>query len=168
MKKVIYLCLMMLAAVSFSSCDKEEIGNTSTVALAGEWMVTVDAINADGSILYEDPYELGSFLLLTYNTNADDGKEIWVNDLKTLWNFAVKVPCNIEGLSFGSQTPVENFKYDCGVTLWDGKVTINGTLSPSQMPVDAIEFKVTFDDDDYELTYWVHGYRRTGLNFGEE
>lgn len=160
---------MMLAAVSFSSCDKDEIGNTNAVDLAGEWMVNVDIIDEDGSILYEDPYGLGSVMILTYNTNVDDGTEIWVNDLRTFWDYAVKVPCNIQALTFGSLTPTENYKYeDCDVTLWDGKITPNGTVTPSDMPADAIEYKVTFSDDDNGFIHWVHGYRRTGLNFGEE
>ena len=48
MKKTLYSILMlMVVLVAFTSCEKEEIENTATVEMAGDWYVTVDAVDAD-------------------------------------------------------------------------------------------------------------------------
>lgn len=139
---------------------------TSTVELAGEWMVTVDVI--DGDDVYEDGYGLGPMLWITYNTNADNGKEIWLDALqsywaKYLWATKVKVPCDLNSLSFGSSTPVANQAEDCEVTVTGGKVTLGGAVTPSGMPADKFECYLTFSDDEDGYVYYVHGYRRTGF-----
>ena len=64
MKKVIYL-LMMCAGVLLSSCEKDEIGGTATEALAGEWTVTVDAVDGSGNVVEEDFFGLGRVMLNT-------------------------------------------------------------------------------------------------------
>ena len=67
MKKVVYL-LIMAAGLALASCEKDEVGNTATKALAGEWYVTVDGVDASGAVLYEDVFGLGHTMLYTYNT----------------------------------------------------------------------------------------------------
>lgn len=162
MKKIINLTLLLIGAVLFSSCEKEDIPMTSTVNLAGEWMVTVDVIVGDQ--IYEDAYGLGQLLWITYNTNADDGKEIWLDDLQSFWDTKVKIPCDVNALTFGSATPVPNEYYeDCDITVTDGKVTFGAAVTPSGMPADKFECYITYSDDDYGYTYYVHGYRRTGF-----
>lgn len=159
---------MSLLVLVLASCDKDPIGETNGVALAGEWKVMIDALDASGNVVYED-YMGGYCDVITYNTNKDDNQEIWVNDLRSFWDYAVKVPCNIDNLTFGSTTPTENYKYECNVTIWDGKITPNGTVTPyGDVVTDAIEFKLSFDDDSDGFIYFVHGYRRTGLSGGEE
>ena len=49
MKKVIYLATLLFCAV-FTSCEKEEVGNTAGVATAGQWYVTVDAVDESGNV----------------------------------------------------------------------------------------------------------------------
>lgn len=165
MKKYIKLTLMLLGLVIFSSCSKEEIPMTSTVNVAGEWMVTIDVI--DGEDVYEDWF--GPMLWITYNTNADNGKEIWINSLNpklnAFWfNAIAKIPCDTEALTFGSDSPVVNTFYeDATVTVSGGKITLNEDLSPSGMPVDKFECTLTFSNDQYGYTYYVHGHRRTGF-----
>lgn len=162
MKKILNIAFLLTLFLSFGSCSKEDIPMTSTVELAGEWMVTVDVI--DGDDVYEDGYGMGQMLWLTYNTNADNGKELWLDDLGNFWETKVKLPCDVQTLTFGSSTPVENQAYeDCEVTVTDGKIVKNGTLTPSGMPADSIEFYITYSDDDYGYVYYVHGYRRTGF-----
>ncbi len=176
-KNLRYL-LMALVVFAFSSCEKEEIGSTNTVAVAGEWMVQVDVVDASGDVAYEDPYGLGYVPMLTYNTNADNGKEMYVSDIGNFWLFTVKVPCDVNARTFGSSTPAPNEAYDERGNLYDidvtvdkGKIIEKGTMSPSGRPVDSIEFHVSFSDDENfpsGYRYYVHGYRRTGLNGGAE
>lgn len=135
---------------------------TSTVDLAGEWMVTIDGILGDEK--YEDVYGMGQMLWITYNTNADNGKEIWLDDLQSFWETKVKIPCDVNALTFGSSTPVPNQYYDdCDITVTGGKVTFGGALTPSGMTADKIEFYITYSDDENGFTYYAHGYRRTGF-----
>lgn len=158
MKRYFKYAFMMLAMVlSLASCSKDEIPMTSTVDLAGEWMVTVEGME-----------DYGTFMFITYNTNANDGKEMWLDDLGNFWGTKVKVPCDVNSLTFGSSTPADNQDYDpITVTVTDGKVTFGGTKTPSGMPADAIDFKVEYSDDPGTV-YVCHGYRRTGLQGGAE
>lgn len=174
MNKIFRYILTAVVAVVMCACEKDDIGDTSTVNLAGEWMVTVDAVDASGNVVIEDPFGLGTVMMITYNTAADNGKELFVNDLESFWDFTVTVPCDVNALTFGSTTPTPNYAYDdCDVTLSNGKVVFGGTTSPSGSTVDSIEFTVSFSDDDYPAAYGytayhVHGYRRTGLAGGTE
>lgn len=150
-----------MGIVIFGSCSKEEIPMTSTVDVAGEWMVIADII--DGDQVYEDGYGIGQMLWITYNTSSDNGKEIWLDDLGSFWETKVKVPCDIASRTFGSSTPAQNEYYDCQITVTDGKITPGGALTPSGMPADKFECYITYSDDPYGYKYYVHGYRRTGF-----
>lgn len=162
MKRIINITLLLIGIVLFSSCEKEEVPMTSTVDLAGEWMVIVDVI--DGDDVYEDGFGLGQMLWITYNTNADNGKELWLDDLGSFWETKVKLPCDVNSLTFGSSTPVPNQYYeDCDITVTGGKVTFGGAVTPSGMPADKFECYITYSDDPDGYTYYVHGYRRTGF-----
>ena len=56
MKKTLYSILMLVGVlVAFTSCEKEEIGNTATVETAGQWYVDIDAVDENG-----DPIDGGS------------------------------------------------------------------------------------------------------------
>ena len=169
MTKFLKYILVSIFAIAFSSCDKEEIGGTATEDLAGEWMVTVNLAVANGNIIAEDPYGLGYFQIITYNTASNVSSEMWINDLKGFWDFIVKIPCDANSQTFGSSTPVQNTAYDCQVTITNGKVVYGGTVSPvGGRPADSIEFLISFSDDDPGTTYLIKGYRRTGLSGGAE
>ena len=162
MKRILNITLLLIGILFFNSCSKEEVPMTSTVNLAGEWMVIVDVI--DGGEVYEDAFGLGQMLWITYNTNADNGKELWLDDLGSFWDTKVKIPCDVNALTFGSSTPVPNQYYDdCNVTVTGGKVTFGGTVTPSGVPADKFECYITYSDDEDGYTYYVHGYRRSGF-----
>ena len=93
---------------------------------------------------------------------------MWISDLGNFWDFTAKVPCDASAQTFGSSSPLTNEAYECDLTITDGKVTFGGTLSPSGAKADAIEFYITFSDDDPGMRYLMKGYRRTGLNGGAE
>lgn len=166
MKKILYLAVVAFC-VMFTSCEKDEIGGTATEALAGQWYVTFDGVDANGEVTFADPFEVGRKLLLTYNTSSNDGKEIFVDDLKKFWDFKVKVPCNVSALTFGSTTATVDLNNGIDVELTDGKILKGAAVTPSGAAADSICFYVVFSDDKYVGKYWdkirVSGYRYTGL-----
>ena len=72
MKKVLYFAALLLTMTLTTSCEKEEVGNTAAVATAGQWYVTVDAVDENGELVYadEDLFGMGQQLLVTANTAA--------------------------------------------------------------------------------------------------
>lgn len=58
MKKYINYAILLIGMIFFNACSKEDIPMTSTVDVAGEWMVTVDVV--DGDKVYEDPLDMDS------------------------------------------------------------------------------------------------------------
>lgn len=172
MKKIYYILTLMVAALTLSGCEKEEVGNTAMVEMAGEWYVAVDAVDADGNIVMEDPFGLGEFLMLTYNNNANDPTKIVVNDLETFWGFAPTVNADLGSMTFSGSDVIyqDEDGADVTATITNGVITLNGAQSPVyNQPIDAISFNVTFSDDPYPeaygyVAYWVHGWRRTGFD----
>lgn len=161
MKKIIYL--MLASMVLFASCAKDPIGSTATVSMAGEWYVTVDVVDENGEVLYEDPYGMGQVLFSTFNTAANKADEMFVFDNYNFWEFQVQVKADPATMTFATDGMGANLVYESGVQISSGKVTLGGATTPSGMPADAIEFLLSFDDDDYGFTYKVHGYRYTGF-----
>lgn len=177
MKKVKYLFLM-LACTLLASCEKDEIGGTSTEALAGEWYVTVDAVDEAGSTVLEDPFGLSHVKMLTYNTADNVANQLWVNDLSNFWGFCVKAEANVEARTFTTNGAVTNTiltepedgsdSYYCTVNIESGKVLEKAATTPSGAAADSIVFYVSFNDDAYPEAYGyakykVSGYRYTGL-----
>lgn len=177
MKKIVYL---FAAVLLFASCEKDEIGGTATEALAGQWYVHVDAVDENGDVVYSgaDIFGLGTFMLLTYNTASNTADTLFVDDLKNFWDFKVKVSCNTSDRTFGNTGFADNYKYECGVKITDGKVLPQAATTPSGMPADSIVFFVEFDDDLDEdedgnvvyvpeaygfKNYRIAGYRYTGF-----
>lgn len=167
MKKAIYL-LMMCAGVLFTSCEKDEIGGTATEALAGEWMLTVDAVDGSGNVVLADPFGIGTVLGLTYNTVDNVADKMYVSDLGNFWDYRVVVNCDCTALTFSSGGDVQNEAYDCQVNIEDGKMLPGAATTPSGMPADSLVYYVSFSDDENPAAYGyakykVSGYRRTGF-----
>lgn len=185
MKKTLYSILMLVGVlVAFTSCEKEDIGNTATVETAGEWYVVVDAADANGNLYvdsdgdsWEDPFGVGRIHMMTYNTAANDPNEMIVTDMGNFWDFTVKVNCDQNDLTFSTNTTennnmVEGYE-DINVTITGGKIIKGGAVTPSGSKADYIEFYVSFSDDSYPATYGyknykVSGYRYTGFVDDEE
>lgn len=165
MKKYITYILLLVFGMAATSCSKDEIPMTSTVTLAGEWMV--EAYSGDEQLS-------NTFMILTYNNNADDGQRLWIMDTSPANNPAwwlpitqVEVDCNVSALTFGStKTEVNLNPIDEAtplyVTVTEGKILPGGAVSPSGMSVDGIEFKIEYSDDPGNV-YTIKGYRRTGF-----
>jgi len=166
MKKIIlYAILFVTGSLLFVSCEKDSIGNTATEALAGDWYVTADAVDASGNVVYSDVFGLGNFHLDTYNLATNSSDTIWVYDNKTLWDFKVKVPCNIDNLTFGATDTLPNYKYTSGVVITDGKILKGQATTPRGMPADSIVFNVWFDDDSYPANYGYDHYKVSGYRY---
>lgn len=154
-----------------ASCEKDEIGGTATEALAGEWYVTVDAVDADGNVVYSDDewFQMGNIFLYTYNTAANVPTEMYIDDMGYFWEYKVKVKCDVKSLTFSTNGAVANESYaGCDVTIDGGKILPGAATTPHGTPADSIIFYVSFSDDTYPANYGyakyrVSGYRYTGL-----
>ncbi|MBF4465747.1 lipid-binding protein [Flavobacterium sp. LC2016-12] len=172
MKKLKQNITRILAAVfiltSVASCDEvgdTEVGGTSVKAMSGDWFVQM-SVNGVVVVDYS--------LLSTYNTAANDGKDMWIEDHGNLWDFKVKSPVTISSLSFAgndlassivhdlASTPNVIETYDVNVNITEGKVTKNGATSTGGHTVDGISFKAEFSDDPGTI-YEIKGYKRTGF-----
>lgn len=168
MKKVLYLATLLFCAV-FTSCEKEKVGNTETMAMAGQWYVTVDAADESGNVVegFEDLFGIGRHLLVTSNTAANSASEMMIDDLGNFWMYRVKVSCDINSLTFatGSQT-VENLNGDpIEVTISNGKIVKDGGVQNNGSKADYIEFYVSFSDDPYPAAYGYKNYKVSGIRY---
>jgi hypothetical protein len=152
----------------FFACDvKDDFVNdeSKVVKLAGEWYV-----HYDHPVYGADPWGVGYASLITYNTAADNGQEMWLSDQGNFWTYQVKIPVDIVGLSFGSEDTVINHidGYDIKILVRNGKIMEKVSVRPSGAIADSIYFELWFEDleDATGLasdTLIVSGYRRTGF-----
>ena len=160
MKKVLYLATMLLC-MAITSCQKEDIGGTATESLAGQWYVLANMVNDDGSVI-EDPYGLGRFQILTYNTAANNPNEIWIDDSKNFWNFKVKANGDINTLTFSAPNADNQRGDEITVNITNGKILKNGGVQNNGSPADYITMDVEFSDDPGTI-YRLEGVRYSGL-----
>lgn len=168
MNKVFYI-FGILSTMLVASCQKDPVEMTATVDMAGQWYVAVDAAKG-GQVVYEDVFGYGgNILMFTSNTAANIATEMLLTDNRddTFWDFKIKVKVDPATMSFSADN-VDNLNYDCKVTVTGGKIVKGGATTPSGMPADAIEFYISFSDDEDGPEYgwdsfYVHGYRYTGL-----
>ena len=172
MKKTLYSILMLMAVlVAFTSCEKEEIENTATVAMAGDWYVTVDAVDDAGGLVYEDAdlFGMGRIHMLTFNSAANDPKELIVSDLGNFWDFRVKVSCDQDNMTFSNNTTEDNNLVDgyedVNVAITGGKIMPGVAHLASGVPTDSIVFYVAFSDDPYPEAYGYAKYRVSGFRY---
>lgn len=168
MKKLLYIAVLALCA-GFTSCEKDEIGGTATEATAGQWYVSVNAVDENNNVVFEDEdlFGLGQFLILTYNTSDNKADEMFVDDLGNFWDFKCKVKNNINDLTFATEGAAENYNYDMQLTITDGKILPGAGVQKNGSPADSISFYVVFSDDDYINEYYsklhIAGVRYSGL-----
>ena len=172
MKKVLYFAALLLTMTLTTSCEKEEVGNTATVATAGQWYVTVDAVDENGELVYadEDLFGMGQQLLVTANTAANTATEMIVDDLQNFWGYRVKVTVDPVNMTFATNTTEANNLNgdDINVTITGGKIVVGGGKQKNGSVTDTIEFYVNFSDDSYPAAYGyakyhVYGVRYSGL-----
>lgn len=168
MKKYISFALMTVAlCFGFVSCDvetNEEPGGTNVEKMAGRWEVQVDAYDNEGNLLYEDPYGLGTILIMTYNTSDNSTTQMWLDDREHFWSFKFKTNVNYQARTFSN----EAIDYDAAgsgkAVVANGKILEGAAKNLHGMPNDSIVFDITFDDDKYGFVYRISGQRYTGFN----
>ena len=132
MKKILFFAALMMTTL-FASCSKDEIGGTATQATAGDWYVTVDAVDENGNVFVDsdgdawyDPFGKGRFTVLTYNTAANIPTEMIIEDMGNFWDFKVRVACDQQSLTFQTNTTENNNMVadyeDINVTISGGKI----------------------------------------------
>jgi hypothetical protein len=174
MKKILFFAALLLT-IGFASCEKDEIGGTATQATAGDWYVTVDAVDASGNVYVDadgdawtDPFSMGRVTMLTYNTAANVPNEMIVEDLGNFWNFKVKVACDQNSLTFQTNATEEsnNLSGDSIiVSITGGKILPKAGRQNNGSPADSIVFFISFSDDDYPATYGYDRYRVSGIRY---
>lgn len=166
MKKYIYAIIAF--TLILSSCDLKEdyeVEKSKVVDLAGQWYVLYNHAEYG-----EDPFGEGFTMINTFNTSAEDGKEIWITDDGNFWDYKVKIPVNIDNLTFGSDQVVTNSVdgYDIKVTIKNGKIIKKASTQPSGAVTDSIYFEVWFEDLEESTgiandKLLVSGFRRSGF-----
>lgn len=159
---------MAVLCMTFASCEKDEIGGTATQALAGEWYVTADAVDANGNVIEggEDLFGVGKFLLNTYNTAANVDNQMWIDDNGNFWDFKLKITSDVKNLTFTTNGEVQDTKDpDCKVTIEGGKILPKAGLTPHGTAADSIVFYVSFSNDDYPAQYGYAKYKVSGIRY---
>ncbi|SHJ23995.1 lipid-binding protein [Pseudozobellia thermophila] len=146
-----------IALIALSSCDEGgdfDPGATQVVEMSGDWFVQTFV----GDVLVLDYSQIS-----TYNTAADDGTEIWVDDHGNIWDFKVKSPVDLQQLTFsGSDLTSVVEDYNITVSISNGTITKDGATTTGGNTADQISFDVEFSDDPGTI-YTMIGYKRNGL-----
>ena len=71
MKKVLYFASVLFCAALFS-CEKEDIGGTETESMAGDWYVTVEAVDENGNVVTSHTTNLVPFIVTDKNLNIEN------------------------------------------------------------------------------------------------
>ena len=160
MKQINKLLVILLALVTFSSCETYgdyEIEYTAIYPLCGEWVVNVTG--EDGGVL------AGGVTCNTYNTTDDATDKMWIkmsvatND----WGVRGKIHCDVTSKSFDGDGIANLLHADDGINSTvtfniSGKVIVDGYTTQANTKVDAIEFTLT--QNGKSMT--VKGFRKTG------
>lgn len=104
MKKLINkIFALSLIALLFACEDDPDIWDSSTIKFDGNWYVSYDH-----ETLGRDPFDYGLTPLYSFNTAANDGKEIWITDEGNFWDYKVRIPVDQGDVTFGSDQAVDN------------------------------------------------------------
>lgn len=169
MKKYFKFAMMALTlGFGFAACDvetNEEPGGTNVQNLAGRWVVTIDALDTDGTVLATNILD-EEIELFTYNTADNDADKIWITaGHDYFWEFMMKIPADASNLTFSCP----EMDYDEAGTgkaiITNGKVLLGKATNLHGMPNDSIVFDISFNDDDpaYGYIYRISGQKYTGF-----
>lgn len=188
MKKVLYSAALLLLA-TLTSCEKEDIENTATVNMAGQWYVQVDAVDDAGNPIKngEDYFGFGRVLILTSNTAANSTSEMLIDDLGSFdvaagygngnypsYSLKSKINVDLGALTFSSNNATnlsDKNKFDSDlypITIEGGQILPGAGRQNNGSVADSIVFYVKyagdpwFPDDGY-AKYKVSGIRYSGL-----
>lgn len=145
---------LLVAALLFSSCKKElpEVGKTQVMKMAGTWWVTM-MLNGLPQL------DSAHVQINTFNTAADDGKEMWIQDAGLGFDFQSKVNVTLSDFSF-SATNAKDENSDATVTITGGKIFPDGGKSKGGHVTDSIYMELQISSDPGKK-YVVAGILRT-------
>lgn len=182
MKKILYFATIIFA-LALTSCSKEEPGGTETQSMAGEWYVTVEALDAAGNVVeLEDVCPESPVIIRTFNTSSNSSNKMYISDCSTysygveyagshgyyeLFGFYMPLDVNLANGTFA--TPAEaknlmpNYYYSnwaeygypeySSITITNGKVVMNGGKQNNGSVADLIEFDIKVVNDYYDFGY---------------
>ncbi|MEG1544194.1 MAG: lipid-binding protein [Tannerellaceae bacterium] len=164
MKQIYKLLTVLLAVITFSSCETYGDYDTEYTAiypLCGEWVVNVT--NASGKELS------AGITCSTYNTTDNATDKMWIKMGKAAnqWGVRGKLNCNVGAASFEGNNVANLLDAADGVnssstfTVSGGKVIIGGFTTQAGTKADAVEFTMTSSKYPGE-TLTVKGFRKTG------
>ena len=155
-----------MLAIGLTSCSKDEIGGTATEAMAGQWYVRLNVINADGSETI-DPEGFGKRIIATYNTSDNSATQLWVSDQGKFKVFAVKTTCDCNNLTFATTGEANNsLNANNKVIITNGKILRGAGRQYNGSPADSIVFDVKFSNAS--TNYRITGIRYSGLVENED
>lgn len=151
------IILFFVLALVAPSCKKNlpDVGGTSAQKMANEWWCQIFVGTADVGGGYHK--------LMTYNTAAN-ADSLWIDDLKNLYEFKVKMKADYNGLTF-TTTQAQNEYYNIKVDI-TGKILLNAAKSKSGNTTDSIYMQAKFTDDP-STTYIIRGHARTKFSEDE-
>ena len=167
-RKLSYITIAV-ALLLLSSCDLKppyEVEKSKVVKAAGEWYVYYDH-----STYGHDPFSVGLTSIITYNTASDVDNLMWLSDEENFWAYTVKIPVNIDDLTFGSEDTVINAVsgYPIKILVRNGQIFEDAKIMEgSGATTDSIYFEIWYEDliDATGIdsdTLFVSGFRRTGF-----
>lgn len=168
----IYKIFLLLFCVTafFTSCETygdPDVDYSSVEKMSGEWVIRLNDANTK-ALLNVLGYSDDKVPIYTYNTSDGSKTQMWlrvgaVSVTSPYAPFAVKGKVNIDlGSKTFSADNVENgFFSGKKFSVSEGKVILDGTITPSGGKADSISFKLTSDLHP-GISYIVSGYRRTG------
>ena len=176
MKKVNFLFIAALL-ISLTSCSKmydmnqpkDPVVEHSVVwPLSGEWYVTYQFENPDGTSGVGDWDEVGYTTITTYNTSDESSSKFWIADYDNFWNYKVKSDCNVGSKSFSSADSLGNqvTTNPLKINIKNGKVIEDGGKSPSGVISDSIYFEIEYLNTTFHYnTPFVNGLIAKGTNY---
>ncbi|MBP1631480.1 MAG: hypothetical protein H6Q15_2373 [Bacteroidetes bacterium] len=155
MKRIIQFILVLCIAVTgLSSCEtySEDYDQdfSPIFPLCGEWRVDIFDAATNVKVIRTSIY--------TYDTADKSSTSMWLWVNNATFGTKCKITCDPVAKTF-SGTDVTNKLYLGLNSVTGGKVTVNGSTTPSGGKSDSIDF--TYYSSISNKTYRISGYRRT-------
>jgi hypothetical protein len=165
MKRYMHIGLLVSILVLVNAACKRTLpsyGQTAVVKMANNWWVTAHTPNNG---YYKDGNGSMNFFFATYNSSSNAVDSLWLDDLENGYGIKTEVTADYTNFTFSS-TASYNLYLGDSVTVFNGKILLNGGHSASGVVVDSIYFQALFSDDPGD-TLTMAGVARTGFDQDE-
>jgi hypothetical protein len=161
--KLRYIYILLAMVVALGACDPNDtiedykIESTSIgEMLAGEWYVTytLDGVTQATNSKFS-----------TFNTAANNGTQMWIDDDKNFWGLKSVMNCDPETNTFSVESADELY-FGITVNIINGKVLPGAGTTAAGNVTDSIYMEVEYSDDPGNI-YIAGGVRRTGFTEDE-